>query len=242
MPRGWNDGSEQMALFNDEFIAGARRGSKVPESLASGGIPIAASTGEFGGGGDDFDSVAVFDDPDDSSPAPLTLVPTSSTDPKRPRTIAAGYSKTRQVMTVVFRDGTWWNYYGVSQALWNNFKKAYSKGWYLRNTGLDTWPNMGPATTGFMAESERAILQAHAAAVQTRLGGLQVNHVGTTSQAQAARRGMDRALATDKKIKAQRIMAADGKVSNPYIERKKREAARRINGSSTTRGNKRGTR
>jgi hypothetical protein len=55
-------------------------------------------------------------------------VPTSSTDYKRPRTVAAGYDASRQVMTVVFRDGTFYNYYEVTAGEWEAFHASYSKG------------------------------------------------------------------------------------------------------------------
>ena len=55
-------------------------------------------------------------------------------------------------MTVVFRDGIWWNYYGVPQELWNNFKAAPSPGHVMKYTEwtdgrtLDTWGDMGRAS------------------------------------------------------------------------------------------------
>lgn len=55
-------------------------------------------------------------------------VPTSSTDYQRPRTVAAGYDPARQVMTVVFRDGTFYNYYEVTPGEWEAFHASYSKG------------------------------------------------------------------------------------------------------------------
>jgi hypothetical protein len=69
-------------------------------------------------------------------------VPTSTTDYSRPRTVAAGYDPSRQVMTVVFRDGTFYNYYEVSQSEWDAFHASYSKGkpWLNRankNQGSD---------------------------------------------------------------------------------------------------------
>ena len=70
-----------------------------------------------------------FDESD--APAPLSLVPTSSSNPERPRTVAAGYDRTRQVLTVVFRDGTYYNYYEVSTSEWQDFKKRVSKGQYI---------------------------------------------------------------------------------------------------------------
>lgn len=55
-------------------------------------------------------------------------VPTSSTNYARPRTVAAGYDASRQTMTVVFRDGTFYNYYEVTQSEWDAFRASYSKG------------------------------------------------------------------------------------------------------------------
>lgn len=55
-------------------------------------------------------------------------VPTSTTDYSRPRTVAAGYDETRQTMTVVFRDGTFYNYYEVTPSEWLAFHASYSKG------------------------------------------------------------------------------------------------------------------
>ena len=55
-------------------------------------------------------------------------IPTSSTDYSRPRTVAAGYDASRQTMTVVFRDGTFYNYYQVTEGEWRAFKASISKG------------------------------------------------------------------------------------------------------------------
>jgi hypothetical protein len=63
----------------------------------------------------------------------LIDVPTSSTNYARPRTVAAAYSPnyedpSKGVMTVVFRDGTFYNYYGVTPGEWESFQASYSKG------------------------------------------------------------------------------------------------------------------
>ena len=65
---------------------------------------------------------------DDQSPARLTDVPTSSTNVKKPRTVAAGYDASRGVLTVMFRDGTLWNYYQISKDEWIKFHSSISKG------------------------------------------------------------------------------------------------------------------
>lgn len=72
----------------------------------------------------------------DTSPAPISLMPTSSIYPQRPRTVAAGFDPSRRVLTVVFRDGTFYNYYNVTNTTWGNFKRAHSKGQYIK-TFLD---------------------------------------------------------------------------------------------------------
>jgi hypothetical protein len=62
------------------------------------------------------------------SPAGLTDIPTSSTNVSRPRTVAAGYDPSRNVLTVMFRDGTLWNYYEVNPSEWSKFQSSFSKG------------------------------------------------------------------------------------------------------------------
>jgi hypothetical protein len=63
-----------------------------------------------------------------NAPADLTDRPTSSLNASRPRTVAAGYDQSRGVLTVVFRDGTVWNYDGVTPGEWQNFHASISKG------------------------------------------------------------------------------------------------------------------
>ena len=84
-------------------------------------------------------SVPVTSTKQDTSPAPITIVPTNTTNPDRPRTVAAGYDKDRQVITVVFRDGTFYNYYQVPYPMWQGFRMSQSKGKYIRET-LDNQP------------------------------------------------------------------------------------------------------
>ena len=66
----------------------------------------------------------------------LNQVPTSSTNPSRPRTVAAGYDPKTKTMTVVFRDGTFYNYYEVTPGEWLNFSTSYSKGKPWLNKGF----------------------------------------------------------------------------------------------------------
>lgn len=75
----------------------------------------------------------------DRQPAPISLVPTSTINPDRPRTVAAGYDQRRGVLTVVFRDGTFYNYYEVDPNTWADFKAAHSKGRFIE-ARLDSQP------------------------------------------------------------------------------------------------------
>lgn len=76
-------------------------------------------------------------DGQDNSPTfSLSEVPTSSTNYSRPRTVAAGYDPDTQTMTVVFRDGTFYNYYEVTKSEWDSFHASYSKGAPWLNKGF----------------------------------------------------------------------------------------------------------
>lgn len=83
------------------------------------------------------------------------LTTTTSTNPKKPRTLKAGYDFRTQTLTVVFRDGTWWEYREVPDYMWYDFQAAVSKGEFLRESGLDQWPDMGPADINSMSRSRR---------------------------------------------------------------------------------------
>lgn len=79
--------------------------------------------------GDDLvDDEFEFDTQFPNAPADLTDIPTSTTNVSRPRTVAAGYDASRKVLTVVFRDGTLWNYDNVTEGEWLNFQASISKG------------------------------------------------------------------------------------------------------------------
>lgn len=175
-------------------LSGRHPSSRFQEAIQSGDVPnneyitadlpsvghrslVAASSGEF-------DSISIHDDDDEelgdidpSIPANITQVPTSSINPSRPRTIAAGYNSRTNIMTVVFRDGTWWNYTLVSSLEWSNFKRAYSKGRYLVAHGYQTGERPGGvgniADVGTINAQERAILAMRSRAVQIHTGGIQ---------------------------------------------------------------------
>jgi len=140
-----------------------------------GGVPSAASYGEFDeiislindkqtlsqynpSDGMEYNNLAEMEGAqsgEDETPAELTLVPTSTINPERPRTVAAGFDKIENKITVVFRDGTFYNYYEVSPSEWQAFKARVSKGRYIYSY-LDSKPR-GPAdVAGISAVARKA--------------------------------------------------------------------------------------
>jgi hypothetical protein len=93
-----------------------------------------------------------IDDPSVSMP---NMLPTTSTNPEKPRTVKAGFDYKTFKMIVVFRDGTWWQYNGVPVQMWENFKTAESKGKYLASSGLDSWPDMGEADMASLSKAQK---------------------------------------------------------------------------------------
>mgnify|MGYP003332353414 CR=1 FL=1 len=147
------------------------RGNYVDNSIFRQSYDVDDDTGELivpGEAGPQFD--------EGNHPAPISLVPTSSSNTKRPRTVAAGYDQERGVLTVVFRDGTWYNYYEVSVNEWKSFKAAVSKGRYIYNI-LDYKPR-GNADTKGLSSGVRKNLYAVSRAYQ-RGTSLKKNTKGT---------------------------------------------------------------
>lgn len=133
---------------------------------------------------ENFDAIATPDDEfgeEDFAPflepVPLTLRSTSTINPNRPRTWAAGYEYYEDLeygtLTVVFRDdkpggvGVWWNYYEVPEEVWYGFKNAVSKGRYLISADLNNWPSMGPANRTAMSGFKRGTLNAMVAGARS---------------------------------------------------------------------------
>jgi KTSC domain len=104
-----------------------------------------------------------------TAPADITYSPTSTTNPARPRTVAAGYDKARKVMTVIFRDGTFYNYYSVSGLEWGNFKRSRSKGRFIR-IYLDA-KTRGVAAMGMVPRAHQELLYKVARTSQVMRGG-----------------------------------------------------------------------
>lgn len=66
---------------------------------------------------------------DDSELLPYR--PTNTINPRRPRTLAAGYDNQNQKLFVRFRDGEGYEYHNVTRAEWREFKSTPSPGRYI---------------------------------------------------------------------------------------------------------------
>ena len=92
--------------------------------------------------------------------AGLTDVPTSTTNFSRPRTVAAGWKEDEDdyqvgTLTVVFRDGTPYNFYKVPRSVWIKFHQSISKGRPFLNTTFPSTYAHGPADVSALSESMR---------------------------------------------------------------------------------------
>lgn len=111
--------------------------------------------------------------PESRRPAALTVKPTTSTDFSRPYTVAAGWERypaqgrvTQDqelgTLSVMFRDGTLWNYYNVDRSFWITFKSAISKGQFInknaQNPRLNSYPH-GPADLSGAPLENRQFIQ-----------------------------------------------------------------------------------
>lgn len=127
---------------------------------------------------------------EDTSPAPLTLVPTSTTNPDRPRTIAAGYDEEEEKLTVMFRDGTLYNYYEVDSSEWAAFKANRSKGAVIYRM-LDFKPR-GYADDSTLSKGAREAFYRYSRGVQIGKKGKGTGQTKsvykTAAQTKAARR------------------------------------------------------
>lgn len=82
------------------------------------------------------------DDLDDIRWDPTRAYPqiqTTSSNPERPRTIAAGYDPNNAIIRVTFRNGVTYEYLGVSPRIWSNFQRVPSPGQYI-NQVLNQYP------------------------------------------------------------------------------------------------------
>ena len=123
------------------------------------------------------------DEMEDTSPAEFSLVPTSTSNPQRPRTVAAGYDEYEEKLTVMFRDGTIYNYYEVTPSEWNKFKANRSKGAVIHSL-LDFKPR-GYADQSSMSKQAREAFYRFSRGIQTVKGGKATGQTKTTYKTNA---------------------------------------------------------
>lgn len=95
----------------------------------------------------DFDSRV----PKDVTEAGTKLETAPTSNPPRPRAKSIGYNANSRTLYVVFRDNTWWEYRNVPTQIWVGLQNSSSTGKYLKESGLDTWSDMGPANLDTMS-------------------------------------------------------------------------------------------
>ena len=122
---------------------------------------------------------------EDTSPADLTVVPTSTTNPQRPRTVAAGYDEDEEKLTVVFRDGTFYNYYEVDANEWKAFKANRSKGAIIAQM-LDFKPR-GYADVSSLSKSQQAAFYRFSRGAQIHTKGKAAGQTKATYKVNAQR-------------------------------------------------------
>lgn len=130
----------------------------------------------------------------DASPAPMSLVPTSTINPDRPRTVAAGYlpnpdDPSNGKLSVVFRDGTFYNYFNVSPGEWGAFKQNRSKGRFIA-AFLDSKPRGAADVGGADTAVARQLLYRVARTSQstTRDSGKRAQQINYGSRSEHLRR------------------------------------------------------
>ena len=61
----------------------------------------------------------------------ITVAPTRSSNPPRPRTRAMGYDHQTDTLRVVFREGAVYDYFDVTTAEWNRMRRSASPGRFI---------------------------------------------------------------------------------------------------------------
>jgi hypothetical protein len=69
----------------------------------------------------------------------LPYQPTATINPKRPRTLAAGYDERSQTLRIKFRDGEYYVYYNIPPSVWYRFQRTNSPGRFINST-LNNFP------------------------------------------------------------------------------------------------------
>lgn len=68
---------------------------------------------------------------DDGEDVRISVAPTRSSNPGRPRTVAMGYNYSADTLRVVFREGAVYDYFGVSTTEWWRMRRSASPGRFI---------------------------------------------------------------------------------------------------------------
>lgn len=68
---------------------------------------------------------------DEGEDVGISVAPTRSSNPGRPRTVAMGYNYHTDTLRVVFREGAVYDYFDVSTAEWWRMKRSASPGKFI---------------------------------------------------------------------------------------------------------------
>jgi hypothetical protein len=132
--------AEARSLFFDDAV----RASQLGYDITSGSYYVTSTAydpstkSRYTRGGIEYENLASDARDYENQAAPITVKPTSTTNPLKPRTVAAGYRAGTSedgragTLTVIFRDGSYYNYYDVEPYLWQQFKQVKSKGRFIR--------------------------------------------------------------------------------------------------------------
>jgi hypothetical protein len=99
----------------------------------------------------DFTSVI----PRDVKEAGVRMETAPTSNAERPRAKTLGYNPNTNTLYIVFRDNTWWEYRNVPVKMWTGIQNSSSTGKYLIKSGLNQWPDMGPADLSTMSEEAK---------------------------------------------------------------------------------------
>lgn len=153
--------------------------------------------------------------------AGLTDIPTSTTNFKRPRTVAAGWKENdddyqKGTLTVIFRDGTPYNFYDVPRSVWIKFHNSISKGRPYLNTTFPREYAHGPADVSSLSDSMRDAVYMAVRTTQLYYGSGQ-GHYQTSYKTVKTPRATDKVVRYDKEGNAvvKRRIRTQGSPQNP---------------------------
>jgi hypothetical protein len=197
MPRGWDADDAARATSGYGYLTGSRLPSLNDQQFYDPkdaeyyqDRDSVSSTVNIG----DDDMDMSYTDIGNLGPAPLSMLPTPSTNANRPRTVAAGYQPyvgsrspnsppevyQKGKLTVMFRDGTVYNFYGVTGEEWLKFKGQGSIGPMLNRLpvpGFLLAKDHGPADMSNVSPKVASTIYRVARAAQVQFASTRLRYV-----------------------------------------------------------------